>query len=71
MIISRQKYERELKEAYEKGRYEAEERCYRERSIERVWEELRRISNKVSKLEREKENEPAEHLPVIDPGVCI
>lgn len=62
MFISRQKYERELKEAYEKGRYEAEERGYRERSIERVWEELRRIQEKLWKLEREK-NKPAEPVP--------
>lgn len=62
MFISRQKYERELKEAYEKGRYEAEERGYRERSFERVFDKLDQIENKVRKLEREK-NKPAEPVP--------
>lgn len=60
MFISRQKYDRDLKEAYENGRYEAEERGYRERSIERVWEELRRIQEKLWKLERKGKPESAE-----------
>ena len=63
MFISRKKYERELKEAYEKGRYEAEERGYRERAIERVWEELRRIQEKLWKLERKGKPENAEPVP--------
>lgn len=63
MFISRQKYERDLKEAYEKGQYEAEERGYRERSIERVWEELRRIQDKLRILERKNKPESAEPVP--------
>lgn len=60
MFISRQKYERDLKEAYENGRYEAEDRSYRERSIERIWEKLGKIESKVRKLEGKQE--PAEAI---------
>lgn len=60
MFISRQKYERDLKEAYEKGRYEAEERGYRERSFERIWEKLGKIESKIRKLEGKQE--PAETI---------
>ena len=63
MFISRQKYDRDLKEAYENGRYEAEDRCYRERSFERVWEELRRIQDKLRMLERKGKPESAEPVP--------
>lgn len=60
MFISRQKYERDLKEAYENGRYEAEDRCYRERSFERVWEKMEKIESKIRKLEGKQE--PAEAI---------
>ena len=60
MFISRRKYEHDLKEAYEKGRYEAEDRSYRERSFERIWEKLGNIESKVRKLEGKQE--PAEAI---------
>lgn len=60
MIISRRKYERDLKEAYEKGRCEAEDRCYRDRSFEWVWESLEKINTRIRKLESKRE--PAEAI---------
>ena len=63
MIISRSRYEQDLKEAYEKGRYEAEERCYRDRALERVWEELGRIQEKLRMQERKNKPESAEPVP--------
>lgn len=62
MFISRHKYERDLKEAYEKGRYEAENRCYQERANERLYEQLDKVNARVRKLEV-KQN-PAENVPV-------
>ena len=63
MFISRQKYERDLKEAYENGRYEAEDRAYRDRSFERVWEKLDKLNSRICKLELGGKNEPADAVP--------
>ena len=62
MIISRRKYEHDLKEAYEKGRYEAEDRYYRDRANERMCEQMDRLRSRVRKLEGKKD--PAENMPV-------
>lgn len=59
MIISRQKYERDLQEAYERGHREAEDRCYRERGFERLYEQLDKLNGRVRKLEGKKDPEDA------------
>lgn len=61
MIISRHQYEQDLKEAYEKGRYEAENRCYQERANERMYEQMDKLRNRVRKLEGKAD--PASNMP--------
>ena len=62
MIISRRKYEHDLKEAYEKGRYEAENRFYQERANERLYDLVDRLKDRVRKLEGKAD--PAANVPV-------
>lgn len=52
MIISRHKYDERLKEAYEKGRYEAEERFYHDRAMERLHTAVGRLEERVRKIEK-------------------
>lgn len=69
MIISRRKYEYDLKEAYEKGRYDAENRYYQERANERLAEQVDSLRRRVRKLEGKPD--PTENIPCVDPGIII
>ena len=51
MIISRRRYERELQEAQDRGYKKAEEHFYERSRMERIWEEIRRLQDKVRRLE--------------------
>lgn len=50
MFISRDKYERELKKAYDKGYNEAYERTQRDIEFERIWTKLHELGNKIREV---------------------
>lgn len=50
MIISRRKYERDLKEAYEKGVRETEERVYQNEEFRRLHERINEMGRDIQEL---------------------
>lgn len=50
MFISRDKYEKELKKAYDKGYDEAFERTQRDIGFERIWTKLHELENKIHEM---------------------
>lgn len=67
MIISRRRYERELQEAQDRGYKKAEEHFYERSSMERIWEEIRRLQDKVRRLEPNQGSADNERCASINP----
>lgn len=51
MIISRRKYEQDLKEAYENGCRETEERCWQNEREHRIFDRLDALETAVRKMQ--------------------